>query len=70
MRIAIIAAIGILSFLIIVLPGYFFIVPRDADTAEDNQTMAEMPLDEALPIPAKTTSAVNPGMPPLPKLLP
>lgn len=64
MRIAIIAAIGILSYLIVVLPGYFFIVPRDADP-EDNQTVAELPIDEVLPLP-KEAAVVNPGAPPIP----
>jgi hypothetical protein len=40
MRIAIIAIAGILSFLLVFLPGYFLlIVPGDEEMTSDNETM-------------------------------
>ena len=56
MRIVIIVIVGILSYLVVVLPGYFFIVPRDA----------ELPVEDAVNTSTKL-SVANPGDAPSPK---
>ena len=56
MRIVIIVIVGILSYLVVVLPGYFFIVPRDT----------ELPVDDTVNISTKL-SVANPGDAPSPK---
>ena len=67
MRIAIIAIAGILSFLLVFLPGYFLlIVPGDEEMTSDNETMTEETESAA----AKTTEKfplTNPGDAPPPK---
>ena len=38
MRIAIIVIIGIFAYLIVFIPGYFFIVPDEKEKLSDNKT--------------------------------
>lgn len=46
MRIIILAIIGIFSYLIIAIPGYFFLVPRNDAIDEQLETVTEQILDE------------------------
>ena len=48
MRIVIIVFVGILSYLVVVLPGYFFIVPRDAEMFSGNWTLTELLVEDAV----------------------
>ena len=66
MRIVIIFIVGILSYLVVVLPGYFFIVPRDAEMLSDNWTLKELLLEDAVNTSTKL-SVANPGDAPSPK---
>ena len=66
MRIAMIAVVGILSYLLVLLPGYFLFVSVDEEDSEVNETLAELPARSSA---AKTTEKLpltNPGdAPPL-----
>ena len=66
MRIVIIVIVGILSYLVVVLPGYFFIVPRDAEMFSGNWTLTELPEEDAVNTSTKL-SVANPGDAPSPK---
>ncbi|MBC8259042.1 MAG: hypothetical protein H8E38_08495 [SAR324 cluster bacterium] len=67
MRIAIIAVIGILSYLIVLLPGYFFIVPQTPDEEPaDNKTITKVTQEKDSKKQSKLTIA-NPGDAPPPK---
>ena len=66
MRIVIIVIVGILSYLVVVLPGYFFIVPRDAKMLSDNWTLTELLVQDAVNTSTKL-SVANPGDAPSPK---
>ena len=66
MRIVIIVIVGILSYLVVVLPGYFFIVPRDAMMLSDNWTLTELLVEDAVNTSTKL-SVANPGDAPSPK---
>ena len=66
MRIAIIVIVGILSYLVVVLPGYFFIVPRDANMFSGNWRLTELPMDDGANTSTKL-SVTNPGDAPPPK---
>ena len=66
MRIVIIVIVGILSYLVVVLPGYFFIVPRDAEMLSDNWTLTELLVKDAVNTSTKL-SVANPGDAPSPK---
>ena len=66
MRIVIILIVGILSYLVVVLPGYFFIVPRDAEMLSDNWTLTELLVKDAVNTSTKL-SVANPGNAPSPK---
>jgi len=66
MRIAIIAVVGILSYLLVLLPGYFLFVSADEETTV-TETLAELPESSST---AKTTEKLplsNPGDAPPPK---
>ena len=56
MRIAIIAIIGIFAYLIVFIPGYFFIVPDETGKPPDNKTSVKFQAD---------ASAENSSEPPL-----
>ena len=66
MRIAIIAVVGILSYLLVLLPGYFLFVSADEEESAVTETLAELPASSST---AKTTEELpltNPGdAPPL-----
>ncbi len=46
MRIIILAIIGLFSYLIIVIPGYFFLVPRNDAIDEQLETVTEQIMEE------------------------
>ena len=66
MRIVIIAFVGILSYLLVLLPGYFLFVSADEEDSAVTETLAELPVSSST---AKTTEKlplINPGeAPPL-----
>jgi hypothetical protein len=66
MRIAMIAVVGILSYLLVFLPGYFLFVSADEEESAVTETLAELPASSST---AKTTEKLpltNPGdAPPL-----
>jgi len=66
MRIVIIVIVCILSYLVVVLPGYFFIVPRDANIFSGNWTLTELPIEDGANKSTKL-SVTNPGDAPPPK---
>ena len=45
MRIAIIVIIGIFAYLIVFIPGYFFIVPDETKELSDNKTSVKFQAD-------------------------
>ena len=45
MRIAIILIIGIIAYLIVFIPGYFFIVPDETGKLSDNKTSVKSKAD-------------------------
>ena len=66
MRIAIIVIIGIFAYLIVFIPGYFFIVPDEKEKLSDNKTAVLLQADST----AKKSSKQpieNPGDAPPPK---
>ena len=66
MRIAIIAIIGIFAYLIVFIPGYFFIVPDEKEDLSDNKTSVKSQADSS----ARKSSEQpieNPGDAPPPK---
>ena len=65
MRIAIIVFVGILSYLVVVLPGYYFIVPESTEKSQIFTTLTKLPLVDAAKSSSKL-SVANPGeAPPL-----
>ena len=66
MRITIIIIIGIFAYLIVFIPGYFFIVPDEKEKLSDNKTSVLLQADST----AKKSSKQpieNPGDAPPPK---
>ena len=47
MRIAIIVIIGIFAYLIVFIPGYFFIVPDETEKLFDNKTSVQLQADSS-----------------------
>ena len=66
MRIAIIAIIGIFAYLIVFIPGYFFIVPDETDKLSDNKTSVRLKADSSAEKSSDQPIA-NPGDAPPPK---
>ena len=66
MRIAIIVIIGIFAYLIVFIPGYFFIVPDETEKLSDNKTSVQLKVDSTA---GKSSEQpiVNPGDSPPPK---
>jgi len=65
MRIAIIVFVGILSYSVVVLLGYFYFVPGGAEEISNLKTLAELPAEGAAKSSTKLNIA-NPGdAPPL-----
>ena len=60
MRIVIIVFVGILSYLVVLLPGYYFIVPEGAEKIRNFGTLTELPLVDAAKSSSKL-SVANPG---------
>ena len=66
MRIAIIIIIGIFAYLIVFIPGYFFIVPDKTDKLSDNKTSVQLPAD-SYSVKSSEQPIANPGDAPPPK---
>ena len=66
MRIAIIVIIGIFAYLIVFIPGYFFIVPDETNKLSDNKTLAQLQADSTAEKSSKQPIE-NPGDAPPPK---
>ena len=66
MRFAIIVIIGIFAYLIVFIPGYFFIAPDEAKRLPDNKTSVQLQADSSA---GKSSEKpiVNPGDAPPPK---
>ena len=66
MRIAIIIIIGIFAYLIVFIPGYFFIFPDETEEISDNKTSAQLKADSSAGKSSEQPLA-NPGDAPPPK---
>ena len=66
MRIAIIVIIGIFAYLIVFIPGYFFIVPNEKEKLSDNKTSVLLQADSTAEKSSKQPIE-NPGDAPPPK---
>ena len=66
MRIAIIVFIGIFAYLIVFIPGYFFIVPDETKILSDNKTSVQLQADSTAEK-SSEQSIANPGDAPPPK---
>ena len=66
MRIAIILIIGIFAYLIVFIPGYFFIIPDKTEKLSDNKTSVKLKKDSTADE-SLEQSIVNPGDAPPPK---
>ena len=66
MRIAIIGIIGIFAYLIVSIPGYFFIVPDETEKLSDNKTSVQLQADSSAGE-SSEQPIVNPGNAPPPK---
>ena len=66
MRIAIILIIGIFAYLIVFIPGYFFIVPDEKENLSDNKTSVLLQADSTAEKSSKQPIE-NPGDAPPPK---
>ena len=66
MRIAIIVIIGIFAYLIVLITGYFFIVPDKTEKLSDNKTSVQLQADSTTEKSSEQTIA-NPGDAPPPK---
>ena len=65
MRITIIAVVGIISYLLVLLPGYFYFFLEDEGKSVITETLVEIPASSSK---AKTTAKMpltNPGEAPL-----
>ena len=60
MRIAIIVFVGILSYFVVVLPGYYYFVPGGAEEISNLKTLTELPVGVAAKSSTELTIA-NPG---------
>ena len=66
MRIAIIVIIGIFAYLLVLIPGYFFIVPDETEKLSDNKTSLQLQADSSAGKSSEPPIA-NPGDAPPPK---
>ena len=66
MRIAIIVIIGIFAYLLVFIPGYFFIVPDETEKLSDNKTSLQLQADSSAGKSSEKPIA-NPGNAPPPK---
>ena len=60
MRIAIIIIIGIFAYLIVFIPGYFFIVPDETEKLSDNKTSVQLQSDSSA-VKSSEQPIANPG---------
>ena len=60
MRFAIIVIIGIFAYLIVFIPGYFFIVPDETEKPPDNKTSVQFQADSSAEK-SSEPSLANPG---------
>ena len=60
MRIVIIVFVGILSYLVVVLPGYYFVIPESTEKISNFITLKELPAVDTAKSSSKLTVA-NPG---------
>ena len=67
MRIVIIIVFGILSYLLVFLPGYFLFVLKDGEESVVTETLAELFNSSSESKSAETTPLTNPGAAPPPK---
>ena len=67
MRIAIIAVVGILSYLLVMVPGYFLFVSEDDDESSVTETLAELFESGSADKSAENLPLTNPGDAPPPK---
>ena len=66
MRITIIAVVGILSYLLVLLPGYFLFVSADDDESAVTETLTEMSVNSSTAKRTEKLPLTNPGeAPPL-----
>ncbi len=66
MRITIVIIIGIFAYLIVFIPGYFFIVPNETEKLSDNKTSLQLQADSTAEKSSEQPIA-NPGDAPPPK---
>ena len=66
MRITIIIIIGIFAYLLVLIPGYFFIVPDETEKLSDNKTSLQLQADSSAGKSSEKPIA-NPGNAPPPK---
>ena len=66
MRIAIIGIIGIFAYLIVFIPGYFFIIPDEIEELSDNKTSVKLQADSSA-VKSSEQPIANPGDAPPPK---
>tara|TARA_B100000686_G_scaffold134923_1_gene142079 strand:+ start:160 stop:360 length:201 start_codon:yes stop_codon:yes gene_type:complete len=66
MRIAIIVIIGIFAYLIVFIPGYFFIIPDETEGLSDNRTSVKLQADSSA-VKSSEQPIANPGDAPPPK---
>tara|TARA_B100001142_G_scaffold161803_1_gene161960 strand:+ start:224 stop:427 length:204 start_codon:yes stop_codon:yes gene_type:complete len=67
MRIVIIIVFGILSYLLVLLPGYFLFVLEDGEKSVVTETLAELFNSSSESKSAETMPMTNPGDAPPPK---
>ena len=67
MRIVIIIFFGILSYLLVLLPGYFFFVSEDGEESVVTETLVELFNSGSVTKSAEKMSLSNPGDAPPPK---
>ena len=66
MRIAMIAVVGILSYLLVLLPGYFLLVSVDEEESAVTETLAKLPASSSTAKTLEKLPLTNPGeAPPL-----
>ena len=65
MRITIIAVVGILSYMFVLLPGYFLFVSEDEKESAITETLAELPANSSSAKTAVKLPLINPGEAPL-----
>ena len=65
MRITIIAVVGIISYLLVLLPGYFLFVSENEEKSMITETLVELPASSSTPKKTPKLTLNNPGEAPL-----